>query len=107
MELDEFRLVSLDSVRKKQVYLFQFLSKLEKELLKQSLRGTVQDIQPKVEDDLMKCVMMAESGCDTLRKLLSKCYNTLYDVGHSKSMFDLFIKMQSSLGQLKDSKIKM
>lgn len=102
MELDEFRLVALDSLRKKQVYLFQYLSKLEKNL---SVGLTN---QARVEDDLIKCVMMTECGCDTLRKLLSKCFVKLYNVGEAKSLFDVFIKLQSNLAQPKlDSKIKM
>ena len=105
MELDEFRLVSLDSVRKKQVYLLQYLSKLEKELIKSSTQGVLN--QTRVEEDLMKCVLLPGCGSDTIRKLIAKCLVTLYSVGEGKSLFDMFIKLQSHVELTKDSKVKM
>ena len=106
MELDENRLAAFDSTRKKRLYIFQYLSLLEKDLKRQITQTGSLANQRKVEQDLLTCLQKPEFGCNSIRKLISKCFICVYKLGDTRSLFDVFIKLQSLLNQTKDNKIK-
>ena len=101
---DEEKLNSLDTVEKRELLLFQWLSTLEKDLIKFGIKE-----QPKIEQFLMKYLNNSVIHPNKpTRHLISRCFVILYSSGDQRSLFDTLTQMQSILSKkLDDNYIKM
>ncbi|KAI8902903.1 armadillo-type protein [Globomyces pollinis-pini] len=92
---DEQKLQSLDSVEKKELLLFQWLSTLEKDLMKATINNTS---QPHLETLLLKYLICTSPHPNRpTRSLIARCFNIIYSTGDHRTFFDTVAKMQSYL----------
>ncbi|KAJ3311971.1 hypothetical protein HDV04_003467 [Boothiomyces sp. JEL0838] len=104
---DEQKLFALDTLEKKELYLFQWLSTLEKDLLKLTFN---QQQQQYLESVLM---LYLTSNIPLpnrpTRHLIANCLNTIYRKGDTRTLFDTLSKIQQHMNskKLDDPAIKI
>jgi hypothetical protein len=93
MSFDEAKLTSLDSIEKKELLLFQWLSNLEKDLSNNPISN-----QKDVEQTLLKYLQYLEPHPNRpTRTLIARCFIIVYNKGDQRSLFDTIAQMQTIL----------
>ncbi|OUM69589.1 hypothetical protein PIROE2DRAFT_36538, partial [Piromyces sp. E2] len=104
---DEQKLHKLDSIEKQELYVFQWLSSLEKEL-KKGDKNTIASEQDQVEKVLLKFLSStAPKPSRPTRKLIARCYNLIFTYGSQRKIFDTIVAIQQLLKNVSDNSNKL
>ncbi|KAI8907094.1 armadillo-type protein [Powellomyces hirtus] len=92
--LDEEKITAADTTEKKEIYLLQWLSNLERDLNKADL-STIKPSQLSLEKLLLKYLTTSvPKPSRPLRQLISRCLVILYTNGDSRTLFDTLAAVQ-------------
>ncbi|KAJ3175180.1 hypothetical protein HDU87_006415 [Geranomyces variabilis] len=98
---DEQKIVSADTTEKKEIYLLQWLSNLERDLNHADV-NTIKPAQPSLEKTLLKYLTSTEpKPSRPLRHLISRCLVILYTNGDSRTLFDTLSGVQTMMSAKK------
>jgi HEAT repeat-containing protein 5 len=93
LPFDESKLTNLDTLEKKDLLLFQWLSNLEKELLQKPITA-----QKQIETVLLKYVQYVNPHPNRpTRTLIGRCFTIVYTKGDVRTLFDTISQMQTIL----------
>ncbi|KAJ3149761.1 hypothetical protein HDU89_003518 [Geranomyces variabilis] len=98
---DEQKIVSADTTEKKEIYLLQWLSNLERDLNHADL-NSIKPAQLNLEKALLKYLTSTEpKPSRPLRQLISRCLVILYTNGDSRTLFDTLSGVQTMMSAKK------
>ncbi|KAJ3163191.1 hypothetical protein HDU86_002360 [Geranomyces michiganensis] len=106
---DEQKIVAADTTEKKEIYLLQWLSNLERDL-NQADVNTIKPAQLNLEKVLLKYLSTTEpKPSRPLRQLISRCLVILYTNGDARTLFDTLSGVQTlmSAKKVEDSSIRL
>ncbi len=93
--LDDKKLQQLDTEEKKELLIFQWLSNLEKQLLKTKPDLEIQDI---LITNLYKYLtLLSPKPKRQTRNIISRCLVIIYEKGDNRTLFDTLSKLQNLL----------
>jgi len=106
-KFDQQRLQKLDSSEKKELFVFQWLSILEKEL-KKGDKTTIANEQDKVEKLLLKFLSSTSpKPTRPTRKLIARCFNLIFTYGSQRKIFDTIVAIQQLLKNVTENSNKL
>ncbi|KAJ3270628.1 hypothetical protein HDV01_007562 [Terramyces sp. JEL0728] len=96
---DEQKIFALDTLEKKELYLFQWLSSLEKDLLKLTFSQQQQQYLESVLIQYLTSNVPLPNR--PTRHLISNCLNIIYRKGDTRTLFDTLSKIQQNMNSKK------
>jgi HEAT repeat-containing protein 5 len=104
IQFDKQKLDQLDSIEKKQLYFFQYLSNLDKEIPKKVI---LQEHQAEIEQILTANLTTIALNNKPVTALVSRCLVSIYQHGNLRSLYDVASLLVNSLTGAKESDLKM
>ncbi|CAG8601056.1 5210_t:CDS:10, partial [Ambispora leptoticha] len=98
LSFDEQKLKTAENPEKQELYLFNWLANLEREL-KKITKETLKDSQANLEKQLLKFISLSSPKPHRpIRQIIARCFIIIYKNGDTRTLFDTITALQSLIG---------
>ncbi|CAG8467294.1 7812_t:CDS:10 [Ambispora gerdemannii] len=95
---DEQKLKNAENPEKQELYLFNWLANLERELKKIN-KETLKDNQANLEKQLLRFISLSSPKPHRpIRQIIARCFIFIYENGDTRTLFDTITALQSLIG---------